>query len=81
MGHFWLGAGTAGVSMLALERWDPEARWYTKLLVGVGSAALVGAAKEWSDGKDPIHHTVDQDDFVATTIGGATVALTLSWKF
>lgn len=81
VGHFWLGAATAGVAMLALDHWKPEAPWYTRALVGTGAAALVGAGKEWADSGDLDHHTVDRKDFIATTLGGATVALSLCWNF
>ncbi len=79
-GHFWLGAGTAGVAMLGIDRWKPEAPWYTRMLVGTATAALVGAGKEWSDSHDLTHHTVDSKDFIATATGGVCVALCMSWK-
>lgn len=80
-GHFWLGAATSGVAILGLEKLDPDARWYTKAAVGMAASAAVGAIKEWRDSGDLTHHTVDSKDFLATATGGATVALTLCWKF
>jgi hypothetical protein len=79
--HFVLGVATSG---LALATWDlvrPEAAWYEKLAVGIGSAAIVGAAKEWADGNDPLHHTQDRYDFIATTTGGAAFTLCFCWTF
>ncbi len=80
-GHFILGAATSAVSMLALNMVKPDAKWYTRAAVGIASSAIVGAAKEWSDSHDLLHHTVDQDDFVATVTGGTVAALTLCWRF
>lgn len=80
-GHFWLGAAVSAVAMIALDRWRPEAPWYERAAVGLGSAALVGAAKEWADGRDPLHHTQDRRDWIATTTGGAVVAFSLCWRF
>ncbi len=80
-GHFWLGAAVSAVSMLALDRWKPDAAWYTRALVGTGAAAAVGAGKEWYDTGHIDRHTPDRKDFIATTMGGAVVALSLCWKF
>ncbi len=85
-GHFILGAATASISMLAYERFcearhqDPPA-WWQSAAVGIASSVVVGAVKEWSDSRDPNHHSVDRDDFIATTTGGAAVSLTLCWRF
>lgn len=81
IGHFWLGAATSGVAILALEKINPEAKWYTKMLVGTVMAAVIGAAKEGFDTQDIAHHDPDRHDFIATTTGGAAVAMTMSWKF
>ena len=32
-GHFILGAATSAVAMLALDRWKPDAKWYTRAAV------------------------------------------------
>ncbi len=80
-GHFWLGAAVSGVSMLALDHWKPTAPWYTRALVGIGSATIVGIGKEYADSRDPLHHTTDRNDAVATITGGSIVALSLSWSF
>lgn len=79
--HAILGAAVAGTSILVLEKFVPEAKWYTKAAVGIVASAVVGAAKEWSDSHDLAHHCVERDDFVATATGGALVALTLSWRW
>ncbi len=80
-GHFILGAATSALAMLALDRWKPEAAWYTRAAVGTAAAAAVGAGKEWYDSKHLDVHTVDRKDFIATTTGGAVVALSLCWRF
>ena len=79
--HAILGAAVAGTSILVLEKFVPDAKWYTKAAVGIIASAVVGAAKEWSDSKDLDHHCVEKDDFVATATGGALVSLTLCWDF
>ncbi len=80
-GHAILGFGVASAAMEITEWVKPEARWYTKAAVGVLAAATVGLVKEYADSRDPLHHCVEADDFVATTSGGAIAALTLCWKF
>ena len=80
-GHFTLGVLTASLSMLAFDMIKPDSPWWQRALVGTGSAALVGGAKEYADSKDPLNHVVESDDFVATLTGGLVVSLTLSWRF
>lgn len=79
--HFWLGAAIAGGSILALEKINPEAKWYTKLFVGTVMSAVIGAAKEGFDTQDRQHHDPDVRDFIATSTGGALVSTTFCWKF
>lgn len=80
-GHLWLGAAVAGGSILALEKINPEAKWYTKLLVGTVMSAVIGAAKEGFDTQDRQHHDPDVRDFIATSTGGALASTTFCWKF
>ena len=52
--------------------------------IGVGSTLLIGIAKEYFDGKNPLHHTEDVNDMYADTMGavlGSTLAVSFSWKF
>ena len=52
--------------------------------IGIGSTLLIGIAKEYLDGKNPLHHTEDVNDMYTDTIGavlGSTLAVSFSWKF
>jgi len=80
-GHFALGVLTSSLSMLAFDMVKPDATWWQRALVGTGSAALVGAAKEYADSRDPLNHVVESDDFVATLTGGMCVSFTFCWRF
>jgi hypothetical protein len=80
-GHFTLGACASAIAMLILDRIEPDAKWYARALVGTASAAAVGVGKEWYDSRHLDRHAVEADDVIATTTGGAVVALTLCWKF
>lgn len=80
-GHFVLGAMSAGIAILTLDMFKPDAPWYARAIVGTVAAAVVGAAKEYADSKDPLNHNVELDDFVATTTGGAVLSLTFCWRF
>ena len=78
--HVVLGAASSACSMLLLDRIKPDASWQTRALVGIASAAVIGAAKELADSRDPQRHDCDRDDFYATTIGGAAVSLVFCWR-
>ncbi len=80
-GHFVLGAASAGIAILTLDMFAPDAPWYVRAAVGTVAAAVVGAAKEYADSKDPLNHCVEADDFVATTTGGAVLSLCFCWRF
>lgn len=78
--HFLVGASTSAISLLLIERYEPEMRWYNKLLISTASAALVGIAKETADSFDPGHHSAEKDDVIATVTGGLVVSLSCSWS-
>ncbi len=71
-----VGAGVAG--MVA-----PKSTWWTRALIGVATAAVVGVAKEVADAQHPRTHDADPKDAIATVAGGTVgaLAITLIWKF
>ena len=80
-GHFWLGAATAAVALVIVDRVEPDAKPIERAAIGIAASSLVGAGKEWYDSHHTDRHTVDRKDFVATALGGAMVSLSLCWRF
>ena len=80
--HFLVGYGIANISngifQLLLPK-DMKHRVLVSTLLGFGVSVLAGAAKEYSDSRDPLHHTADVNDFLATAAGGAIGTLTLKF--
>ncbi len=73
-----IGAGAAGIAGLAM----PRSTWWTRTLIGVAAAAVIGSAKEAVDARSR-YHDADPKDALATVAGGAIGALSVSlvWRF
>lgn len=74
--HYVAGAATSVVANRVCDAWIfknyPDKKWLSALC-GVGSSMLVGGLKELYDSKHG--GTVEFDDFLATSAGGAVVTL------
>lgn len=80
-GHVALGAAVAAGTALGLYLVWPDAPRWARIVIPTVAAIGVGIAKEGQDSLDPIHHTVDAKDAIATGAGGAVVAVGLSFSF
>lgn len=83
--HFAGGAIVGACTRAVAERFVPQWPEWGKQALAIGTAALVGAAKEALDSRQPDRHDSSCADFLATTAGGAagslTVALTFRWTW
>jgi predicted aconitase len=80
-GHVALGAAVAAGSALGLYLVWPEAPRWARIVIPTVAASVVGVVKEAEDSYDPLHHTVDAKDAVATGFGGFVTAVGISFTF
>jgi hypothetical protein len=75
---FVIGGVGAGVAATLA----PRSTWWTRALIGVAAAAVIGAAKEAADARGS-DHCSDPKDALATVAGGTVGALSISlvWRF
>ena len=59
----------------------PEWPEWKKIVTGVAASAVIGAAKEALDSRDPENHDASLKDFVATTGGGVLGSVSISLLF
>jgi hypothetical protein len=81
-GHAAVGVVVGAVASLGADLVVRRPTWWTRALVGIAAAAVVGAAKEVADAHLP-HHDPDPKDAIATVAGGTVGALSISlaWRF
>lgn len=78
--HAGIGFAVGAISVATTKSLSPRSTWWTRALIGVAASAIVGAAKEAVDSRT---HDADPKDALATVVGGAAGALSISlaWRF
>jgi hypothetical protein len=81
-GHVLLGITVGILADASAKSISPRSTWWSRALIGVATAAVVGTAKELVDARLP-HHDADPKDALATVAGGAAgvLAIELVWRF
>ncbi len=81
-GHAVAGVAVGALADIGAKSVSPRSTWWSRALIGVAAAAVVGVAKEAIDAHLPTHDA-DPKDALATVAGGAAgvLAVELVWRF
>ena len=75
------GAISAFVTGIALAKGSSS---FESFWIGIGASVMIGVAKEYYDGKNPLIHVEDVQDIYFNSLGAAGGSLTVvgvSWAF